>query len=229
MSTQTAETMQDRAERLFEEVSAKYGLSRSDMSAAVRAAVDDARQAVSDAAQAVRQKRRDHAELDAKADLLPQAGLQRLRAEIDAEEKSLIDSATHRGQRALKELEAALVDAALPKPDKAREALARQELALIVGDGNGVNERVLSVAQSGSRDAQAALLHGSFGRSLLEARGLSGRSLVEALDAARSIVARSTANRADATASEMGASRALEGIAGLGAAVGLAGTDQAGE
>jgi hypothetical protein len=218
----TTDSMTALAARVYAEAKAEMGFNqRSDWPAEVMAAAADDADALTDRIGAVRQLAADLADLNSKRDLLPGPGWQRLRTEALEEARRRSEDAAHRSKRAQQALAEALTTAALPKLDKSREALARQELALLLGTGNP-HHNVLRIAQRGSRDATAVLVSTSFGESLLESRGLQGRELKDALTNTRTIVSRSAAQRPEATPDEIRASAALNKLPKLAAAVATA-------
>ena len=94
---------------------------------------------------------------------------------------------------------------------------AREELALLIGDGNDIMTKLGALARSGSRDAVAVLLRTSFGKALLESRGVKGSAHDELIGHAR-YLAVATAVKRGATVREVLAGKALQGIGKLGAA-----------
>jgi hypothetical protein len=166
-------------------------LSAASLGQASRDAFRDATTAVRDVVAAGDQLDRDLAELDAKRDLLPQAGYSRLRREAEAEGRAREAEADARWRRSVAALRESLEQDAMPTFSPERESLARQELTMLVGDAQGQSAAAaaLTVARSASREALAVLLRSPFGRSLLEARGLRGRELDEVLASARTVAA----------------------------------------
>lgn len=223
----TAPAIPDSAEvaaQIFEATSRELGFGAHVFPPTVRDAHDDARQALADEIAAVRQLEADLAELDGKRDLLPAAGYQRLRGEAVAQADVSVHTARQRGMQALARLKDELRAAAVPKVDPQRETLARDELKMLLAEAPPaeVRARALRIARRGSRDATAALLS-PYGRGLLETKGLSGRSLDDAMDALTKMVAASAAERAGSTVEEIVASRAYESVDRLAAAIGNAG------
>ena len=102
--------------------------------------------------------------------------------------------------------------------------MARQELALALGEatGDGAASRAILLAQSGSRECVAAL-NSPFGETLLQARGLTGRTLTETREAVRKIAAHSAAEES-ADVGEILAGKVLARVDALGAAKGAAGS-----
>jgi hypothetical protein len=194
------------------------------MSQRSRDALDDVSASIKDRAESLRQLDRDLAELNSKRDLIPRQGFERLESEARAEAQRRSDEAGARFDRAHKELKEALIDDALPVYDSGREGMARQELALVIGDAQGTaaRKRALDLVQSGSSEATAILLRTSFGRTLLESRGVKGRDLQEFFTSARTIAAGLAAERGQ-TDRERAARAALSQVAGLGAAKGATG------
>jgi hypothetical protein len=98
--------------------------------------------------------------------------------------------------------------------------LARQEIQLLIGDASPdqARQRVMRIAQTGSRDA-TAVLFSDFGRSMLETRGLQGRDLEETLTAGRGLAAVSAPERKGSTTEEIAASRAYSSVEKLAAAI----------
>jgi hypothetical protein len=150
---------------------------------------------VNEALAASAQLEADRAELAAKADLIPTAGAARLAREAQAEAETRASTALNAARQSTEILRRAALLQAQPQVDKAREALAREELALIVGEGtpDQLAMRVAKLAESGSRDALGAL-NSSFGRALLETRGLAGRDLDDTLASAQRIIVQSAAD-----------------------------------
>ena len=167
-----------------------------------------------------RQLDADVTELHTKRDLLPPEGWQRLRREAVAEARERATAGDRAAERALDALKAALTAAALPQVDVQREQLARDELRLALEGGAPVG-RVADIAGRGSREAVAVLFSG-YGRTLLEARGLTGRDLEDALATARTVAANAAIDRAT-TPREILAGAALRALGKLGAAKGAAG------
>lgn len=90
--------------------------------------------------------------------------------------KTQVEVAQRSFSQAQEAAEAHLLDSALPKlSSDSREALARQELEVAIGDasGNAVAARVLGIAKTGSPEVQAAL-GTPYARTLLIARGTEG-------------------------------------------------------
>lgn len=93
---------------------------------------------------------------------------------IDAANRLSLE-AQQRVQRAATQAEDAVLTGALPKlASDSREALARQELDLALGDvrGSAVSGRVLGIAKSGSAEVQGVLAT-PYARTALIARGVS--------------------------------------------------------
>jgi hypothetical protein len=210
--TTTPEATVDRA-ALVEAVLRDVGpvLNSSELSQGARDAYADATRAVRDLVAAGDQRDRDLAELEAKRDLLPQAGYGRLRAELEAEGRAREADADARWNRSTAALRESLEADALPTFEPERESLARDELALLLGDARGpaAAGAALGIARSGSREALAVMLRSPFGRSLLEARGLRGRELEQTLSSARTIAAERTLDEG-ATERERAAAAALK-------------------
>jgi histone H3/H4 len=203
----------------------ELALEHSEMPQAVRDSARDFRDAVTDTLATAGQLDADTAELRSKRDLLPAQGFQRLQREAVAEAHERYADADQRAQRALDEIRAALTDAAIPTLDPARETLAREELTMLAGTAEGpkLAERLVMLAFSGNREIVAVLLRTSFGRALLETRGVTGRDYDETVDGLRSVAA-ATAVQHGTTARELTAGAALERLAKLGAARGAAGS-----
>lgn len=156
------------------------------------AAVDaygDAQEAVLAITSAAMQLEEKKADLAKKRDLLPKEGAARLRREANQEAQAVAGEATQAFTKAMGQVEDALLQSALPtlKSDN-REALARQELEVALGDAQGADaaSRLLGVAKSGSAEAQA-VLGTPFARTALIARSVP--NVDEKLRSARTVVA----------------------------------------
>jgi hypothetical protein len=211
------------AEQVLNEATRELGLQTDALPQSVRDAAGDYRVAISDVVAAARQLEADTQELNAKRDLIPGPGWQRLRQEAVSEAQSRGVEADRRAAAALRRLEDSVAEAALPRIKDGRESLARDEFALALGNaaGNAAAERALRIAEHGSREA-AAVLFSEFGQTVLTARGVDGRDLAETLRAARSIAAASATSRGS-TRRELVAGAALTKIPKLAAARGAAG------
>ena len=132
-------------------------------------AAQDFQGALGDQIEAGRQLERDRAELARKKDLLPVDGYQRLWGEAHADAKGKTKDAERAAEHAFKRLETALEDAALPRFDASREALARDEAALAVSNGDPAMA-ARDLALRGNDEALAALLS-PWGLTLLRSRG----------------------------------------------------------
>jgi hypothetical protein len=209
--------------RLVDEAIGTYGLSSSDLGQDVNDRAHDVREAVHDQVAIGRKISHEDAELRAKHDLLPSAGYRRLRGELVAMGRSLNEEADRRIGRSLDALEDSLVEAAQPRFDPGREMLARQEIALALGQAEGDHAAglVSQLALNGSREL-VAVLGTSFGQTLLMAHGVTGRTLEETLKGVRQIAARTAAERGE-TPREIMAGRALDEVGKLGAAKGASG------
>jgi hypothetical protein len=222
--SETTETLRDLAEQLYASTVKELGLGSDLYSPAVHDAAADYKAAVDETVAAGRQLEADAAELYSKRDLIPEACYRRLQREMIAEAEERASGADLRTGAALERLRAAIDQDALPRLDPSREALARQELSLAVGEaqGSAAMSRVVTLAERGSREAAAALFS-QFGSSLLEARGLTGRDHAEALQAARDVAAGVAAERGE-TATEILAGQARQSVGKLGAVKSAAGS-----
>lgn len=130
-------------------------------------------------------------ELNGQKDLIPRTGLERLQSEAREAASTLKKDAERRYAQAVTAAEDALLTSALPKlTSDSREALARQELEVALGDATGaeVKARILGIANSGSPEVQA-ILATPFARTVLIARGVAG--VDDILKTARQYVAHS--------------------------------------
>jgi hypothetical protein len=134
--------------------------------------------------------------------LVPLAGVNNKRGEIRDEARSLSREAHRHFAQSCAKAEEAILASALPKlASDSREALARSELNLALGDaqGSAANARLLGVAKSGSPEVQAVLAS-PYARTVLIARGVEG---VDArLKEAKRIVAHSGSTEASTKAVE---------------------------
>ncbi len=176
---------------------------------------------VSDALAASAQLDADLAELASKRDLIPDAGLARLEREARAEAAEKSTAALHAARQTAEAIKRAGLLGAQPQIDPAREQLGRSELDMLVGDGDPahIQVRVAQLAERGSRDAIGAL-NSSYGRALLESKGLEGRELDETLASARLVVAQTaTDNTGRHTESELAAAQLLKAASDLDGAI----------
>lgn len=189
-----------------------------------RDAFDDATARIREHVAATEQEAADMAELHAKRDLIPGPGLNRLQSEAKERARVAKLSAGLSFDQSFEALEAALLDDALPTFDRSREGLARQELALAIGEASGaaLRGRVNTIVRRGSREAVALLLRDEFGRTLLESRGLNGRDLDQTMRDSRKLAAALAAERG-ATERERAAAAALQKLGTVGALRGAAG------
>jgi hypothetical protein len=148
------------AQSVLSETASELQLGSDALPRQARDAFHDFVAAVGDLIQTGRQLQADYAELDAKRDLVPVDGWKRLRDQAIGEAQERSDGADRRARLAFDTLKAELQTAALPKVDEKREGLARQEFVDGLGDarGSAVRQRVVDLAQNGSREALAALL-----------------------------------------------------------------------
>lgn len=209
--------------RVLAEQSAAYDQAGTTLPEGVHDAVSDFRAAIDDQLGAADQLAQDTAELQGRRDLLPNAGYQRLRRDAHAEAQQTVLGADRRASDALDRLRLALTDASQPEVKPGRESLARQELALAIGDASGQEaaSRALQVAEHGSREA-AAVLGSSFGGTLLQSRGLTGQSFTDTISGVRAVVAK-VAAKSGGTPRELLAGKLLGAVDGLGAARGASG------
>jgi hypothetical protein len=133
------------------------------------------------------------AELSENKVYLPQAGYDKLRREAIEEAKALTGQAQRRFTQSYQAAESAILDSALAKLSTDREALARSELQVAVGDATGpeAKSRILGVAKSGSAEAQA-VLGTPFAKTYLISKGVS--NVDRLLADARKIIARTGAS-----------------------------------
>jgi hypothetical protein len=201
----------------------ELALSSPQLGQAVNDNARDIRAAIADAVAIPRKLEADIAELNKKRDLLPVAGAKRLRGE-------LIAGAVARGKEVDRTIATTieatrenLVTGALPRVAQDREALARDELRVAFGNstGDAAAATAIALAQSGNREIVAALST-SFGRTLLESRGLAGRDLAETFATMRKVAAAS-ALKHSTDVGEVLAAKALQKLDALGAARGAAG------
>jgi hypothetical protein len=199
----------------------ELALGSPDLPQSVRDAHSDYRTAISDVISAGRQAERDLTELHEKRDLIPVQGLNRLRQEAVSEAQERAAEADRRAERALERLKTELTAAALPTLDPAREALARDELLVALGDAreNRAVARALDIAKSGSTEAVAALFS-SYGTATLKARGVADPE--RALAPVRTVAASVAAERGK-TMRELIAGAAVTRVGKLAAARGSAG------
>lgn len=212
------------AESVLAKTTRELALSAPELGQGVHDAASDFRAAFSDVIASGRKLEGDVGELRKKRDLLPIAGYQRLKSEAINSAASFSAEADRRAAAAIETLRERLIDVAQPKVEPGREALARQELALALGEaqGNQAVGRAVILAQSGSREA-VGVLGGPFGRTLLESRGVSGRDLAEAFSTIRKVAAHSAAAKS-ANVEEILAAKSLERVDALGACRGAAGS-----
>jgi hypothetical protein len=107
--------------------------------------------------------------------LLPKAGADTLRSEVTAQVREIANQASDQFDSAYNDAVDLAVTAALPTVALEREALARQEMALALGDAQGpeATARALGLLQGGSDEAKAVLLTTSYGRQALISKGVS--------------------------------------------------------
>lgn len=212
------------AENVYSKVSSELALSAPELGQAVHDAAGDFRAAFSDVIASGRKLEADAAELRKKRDLLPAAGFQRLKGEAINSAAELSAEADRRAGRAIETLRERLTDAAQPRLDPARESLARQELALALGEATGDHAagRAITLAQTGSREC-VAVINSDFGATLLQARGVTGRTFGETRATVRKLAARMALEKS-ANVEEILASKVLERVDALGAAKGAAGS-----
>jgi hypothetical protein len=218
MSNTTEPTMADIAVNTVKDTAGNIGIATGPYSQATRDALDDYAVAIAETIAVGYQAEADLEELNAKKDLVPAHGYDRLRGELIADAETRSADALRRAEQAEARFRESLLADALPKLDPAREALARQELTLAFDGGDGaILARVANIAQYGSREAVAVLLGTGFGETLLASRGAKGRELNEALTTGRTLAAGVAAERGE-TERERAAGAALRQIGKLGAA-----------
>jgi hypothetical protein len=122
-------------------------------------------------------------EIAARRDLIPAAGVARLRNEARESALSKTRELDHEGRRAYERLRVELENAALPRFNPAREQLARDEAMLALSAGSPAD-----LALNGTDEAIAALLS-PWGKTALRARGVRDVDRVLA-DVRRTAVAR---------------------------------------
>lgn len=166
----------------------------------------------------------DLRDLNAKADLVPAHGLARLRNEATGQATAAHERGVRQAQEAAAGIRAALAEAALPTLKPEREAPARQELALLLGNASGprAQKAVTAIVQNASPEVIACLLS-PFGKSLLATRGVSGRDYDETIGYAKTLTVKLAATKGE-TARERKAAALHEQVAQLEAAIGGAGT-----
>jgi hypothetical protein len=218
MSTTTTNTQADLAGNIIRDTAAAIG-GTSTYSPGVADALGDLSLAIGDVLVAGDQAAADLAELQAKADLLPAHGFNRLKGEVVAEAEKLSAEALGRAEAAEARLRGALMNDALPTLDPAREALAREELKMAFdgADGKTILSRVSAIAQGGSREAVAVLLRTGYGQTLLASRGAAGREFTEAMSHARTVAAAMAAEKGE-NERQRAAGRALGQLGKLGGA-----------
>jgi hypothetical protein len=210
------------AENVYSKVSSELALSAPELGQAVHDAAGDFRAAFTDQIAVGRKLEGDVAELRKKRDLLPAAGYRRLRGEAISAAAQFSAQADKSAAAAIESLRERLTDAAQPRLDPAREGLARQETTLALGEAKGDHAagRAITIAQSGSREAVAAL-NSPFGETLLQSHGVSGRTLTETRAAIRKLAARMALEKS-ANVEEILAAKVLERVDSLGAVRGAA-------
>lgn len=223
--TATDPDLREIAENVLKETTRELALGSEEHPQQVRDLARDYGAAVTEVLDAGDQLKRDLSELREKRDLLPSQGWERLHGQALKEAQERHTSADHRAGKILEQLRDALVDAAQPVLDPAREQLARQELALLIGDAERGNaaQRLIKLANSANREALAVALGTSFGQTLLQTRGLKGREYADVIKSARAVSA-GRAVEHGTTMREKLAGSALPRIGGLGAARGAAGS-----
>lgn len=211
------------AERHYAQTSRELGLSAPELGELVHDVARDIGAAVSDAVTAPRNLDATMAKLRGQRHMIPRAG-------YELERQKAIDNATALSAQADRQLAAAievgreaLIARAQPRLAQNREALARQELTLSLGEatGDGAASRAILLAQSGSRECVAAL-NSPFGETLLQARGVTGQTFTETRSAVRKLAARAALEKGE-DPGEIMAARALERLDALGACRGAAG------
>jgi hypothetical protein len=216
--------MAELAENVISDVTRELALTSDALPQQVRDAHDDYTTAIGDIISTGRQLKTDLDELEAKRDLIPQNGADRLRLEAKNDAGRKYQEADRRAEQSLDRLRDSLLDAALPKLDPKREQLARDELQVALGNaqGPGAAGAAATLATHGSREAVAALFS-PFGRTLLASRGVKGPELNRLFDDLRRIAATAAIEHAT-TPGEILAGRALRKVNALGAARGAAGS-----
>jgi hypothetical protein len=204
-------------EQIMADASRELALDSTEYPQAVRDAGSDAKQAIGDVLAVVRKTEAEFIDLGRKADLVPVAGLRRLRRELVTSAKELAAEADGRAARALDSLHEALVDAAQPQLDPSREALTRDELRVALGSarGDGAALKALNLAQGPNRELVACLAS-SYGWTLLESRGVSGVLLAETKATLRKAAAATAAENAT-TPREIMAGQAIKRVGKLAA------------
>ncbi len=201
------------------------GINTSEHPPYVAALVGDFRANVTEALASGSQLLADMAELKAKSDLLPEAGRARLSREAQAEAETRAKAALNTARTSAATLRRAALLEVQPQVSKERESLAREEFALVIGEGtpDQLALRVAKLAEDGSRDS-LGVLNSSYGRTLLSARGMEGRDLEDALSSARRIIAESALEHGEArhTPSEIRAAKLYRSAADLEAVIGAA-------
>lgn len=214
----------DGARKALDEEFASLALGSPHLSQGMRDAAADFKAAIGDVLDAASSLDTDIADLRGKADLYPVHGFQRLQRErVDIAQQTL-NGADHRADVALRALHEAATEASMPQIPAGRESLAREEFAAAIGEATGSKAaiRLLDIVSRGSREA-AAVAFSSFGQTVLEARGLSGRDFTEAMESARAVAA-NAALEAPQDAAQLVAAKIRQDTGRLGAVKGFAGT-----
>ena len=160
------------------------------------------------------EKQLDYWDQQQREGMVPMSGAANKRREATETAKALASTAQRQFQQSIAAAEDALLDSALPKlASDSREALARQELEIALGNATGPNAkaRVLGIAKSGSPEAQAVLAT-PFARTVLIARNVEGVDGI--LRDARKVIAHSESTPEAVKAAEgLGRLKALSAAA----------------
>lgn len=188
-------------------------LHSGELPEAVNLAAGDFSGAIADVLNTGRQLEADLAELHAKRSLVPEAGQRELRQAAIDDARKRADQAGRDAESAIATIRTGLLDAAMPTLDPRREALARAEAELALGDSRGEQAagRVLEMAERGSPESQAVLMT-DWGQTLLRAHEVDGRTL----ETARTVIAAS-AHRRGTTPRQLAAGAAVNRLSALGA------------
>jgi hypothetical protein len=185
--------------------SASQALAGKQVTASVMDSYADFRTAVNELNAASELHVKDRLDLQKKRILTTPEGYQYLRSQSAQEATSAANDAYSRATAALDRMTKEIESAAQPKIDVARESAGRDELrtALAGANGGAAMARAMDAVDL-SRESGAALVNGTFGRSLLLAHGVSGHEADDVIATARRQLA-STAAEHGATPEERSA------------------------
>jgi hypothetical protein len=161
----------------------------ANFSVEVADAARDFEQYAMDNLAAAGQQDRDAAELESRKLYMPHEGRAELLNQSCAEAEQRGRNNDAGAERAWSAIEAGLIQQALPSPprDPGAQSLVRQELQVALDGATGPEfaARMVRIASGPNRDMAAVLLNSSYGLTLAESRGLTGRAQAEAFTAAR--------------------------------------------